>query len=129
MRPVEIDDEFVTCPHAAYARLREQGPVHRAVAPDGSRVWLVTRYDDVRAALADSRLSLDKAHATDGYRGLSLPPALDANLLNMDAPEHTGCAGPSPGRSPRTAPNCCGPASRRSPTNCSPPSRARSGRS
>ncbi|QUH00377.1 cytochrome P450 [Saccharopolyspora erythraea] len=89
MRPVEIDDEFVTCPHAAYARLRGQGPVHRAVAPDGSHVWLVTRYDDVRAALADPRLSLDKAHATGGYRGLPLPPALDANLLNMDAPEHT----------------------------------------
>jgi cytochrome P450 len=50
----------------------------------------VTRYEDVRAALADPRLSLDKAHATEGnYRGLSLPPALDANLLNMDPPDHT----------------------------------------
>ena len=89
MPPVQIDDEFVRCPHAAHARLREQGPVHRAVAPDGSAIWLVTRYDDVRAALADPRLSLDKANAAGGYRGLSLPPALDANLLNMDAPEHT----------------------------------------
>ncbi|MBV6697739.1 cytochrome P450 [Kitasatospora aureofaciens] len=58
--------------------------------PDGLPVWLVTRYADVRQALADPRLSLDKAHATPGnYLGFKLPPALDANLLNMDPPDHT----------------------------------------
>jgi cytochrome P450 len=86
---VRFDEEFLKDPVCAYARLRAEGPVHRAEAPDGSPVWLVTGYDDVRAGLADPRLSLDKAHSTTGYRGLSLPPALDANLLNMDAPEHT----------------------------------------
>jgi cytochrome P450 len=50
----------------------------------------VTRYDDVRQALADPRLSLDKHNAAPGgYRGMALPPALDANLLNMDPPDHT----------------------------------------
>ncbi len=86
---IEIDSAFVTAPRATYARLRSQGPVHRAIAPDGTSVWLVTRYADVRAALADPRLSLDKKNSTGGYRGFSLPPALDANLLNMDPPEHT----------------------------------------
>ncbi|MDA3626939.1 cytochrome P450 [Saccharopolyspora sp. WRP15-2] len=86
---IEIDSSFVTEPRATYARLREQGPVHRATAPDGTSIWLVTRYADVRAALADPRLSLDKKNSAGGYRGFSLPPALDANLLNMDAPEHT----------------------------------------
>ncbi|MFI7098980.1 cytochrome P450 [Streptomyces sp. NPDC050161] len=77
-------------PHTAYAALRESGPVHRITAPDGQPAWLVTRYDDVRSALADPRLSLDKRHATPGsYRGFALPPALDANLLNMDPPDHT----------------------------------------
>ncbi|GAA2933952.1 MULTISPECIES: cytochrome P450 [Streptomyces] len=77
-------------PHDVYRRLRESAPVHRAAGPDGSPAWLVTRYEDVRAALADPRLSLDKARAKEGsYRGLSLPPALDANLLNMDPPDHT----------------------------------------
>ncbi|MFC7483644.1 cytochrome P450 [Luedemannella flava] len=52
------------------------------------RRWVVTRYADVRAALADPRLSLDKANSTGGYRGLRLPPALDANLLNLDDPDH-----------------------------------------
>ncbi|MCI2420265.1 cytochrome P450 [Saccharopolyspora sp. K220] len=86
---IEIDSAFITAPRATYARLREQGPVHRATAPDGTSIWLVTRYADVRAALADPRLSLDKKHSNGGYRDFSLPPALDANLLNMDAPEHT----------------------------------------
>ncbi|TDD54323.1 cytochrome P450 family protein [Saccharopolyspora elongata] len=86
---IEIDSAFVTAARATYARLREEGPVHRATAPDGTSIWLVTRYADVRAALADARLSLDKKHSGGGYRGFSLPPALDANLLNMDAPEHT----------------------------------------
>ncbi|MER7987025.1 cytochrome P450 [Streptomyces noursei] len=77
-------------PYAAYAALREAGPVHRITGTDGQPAWLVTRYDDVRSALADPRLSLDKRHATPGnYRGFSLPPALDANLLNMDPPDHT----------------------------------------
>ncbi|MFG2092090.1 cytochrome P450 [Streptomyces sp. NPDC048612] len=77
-------------PYGAYAALRDAGPVHRITGTDGNPAWLVTRYDDVRRALADPRLSLDKRHAAPtGYRGFALPPALDANLLNMDPPDHT----------------------------------------
>ncbi|MFI9805328.1 cytochrome P450 [Streptomyces sp. NPDC052301] len=76
-------------PYDVYRRLRDTAPVHRITGPDGTPAWLVTRYEDVRAALADPRLSLDKRHGTPGtYKGLSLPPALDANLLNMDPPDH-----------------------------------------
>ncbi|HEY3501164.1 MAG TPA: cytochrome P450 [Actinocatenispora sp.] len=67
----------------------EAGDVRRARTPDGAEVWLVSRYAQVRAALADPVLSLDKRNARDGYRGFALPPALDANLLNMDPPDHT----------------------------------------
>ncbi|OKJ64636.1 cytochrome [Streptomyces sp. CB02009] len=81
---------LVSDPHTTYARLREAGPAHRITGPDGMPVWVVTRYADVRRLLADPRLSLDKAHRLPGnYRGFSLPPALDANLLNMDPPDHT----------------------------------------
>ncbi|MFG2825687.1 cytochrome P450 [Kitasatospora sp. NPDC048365] len=77
-------------PHAGFAALRESGPVHRVTGPDGLPVWLVTRYADVRQVLADPALALDKRHAAPGnYRGFALPPALDANLLNMDPPDHT----------------------------------------
>ncbi|MEU8545837.1 cytochrome P450 [Streptomyces roseoverticillatus] len=81
---------LVNDPYGTYARLREAGPVHRFTGPDGRPAWLVTRYEDVRRALADPRLSLDKRHAAPGnYAGFALPPALDRNLLNMDPPDHT----------------------------------------
>ncbi|MFD9330852.1 cytochrome P450 [Streptomyces sp. NPDC060065] len=77
-------------PYAVYDRLRDTAPVHRIAGTDGNPAWLVTRYDDVREALANPLLSLDKRHALPGsYQGLALPPALDANLLNMDPPDHT----------------------------------------
>src|SRR5436305_4775480 len=65
-----------------------QTGIRHTTLPDGTPAWLVGGYDNVRAALADPRLSLDKRNA-NGYRGFSLPPALDANLLNMDPPDHT----------------------------------------
>ncbi|MDQ1071465.1 cytochrome P450 family protein [Streptomyces canus] len=83
-------DGLLDRPYDVYRRLRDTAPVHRIAGPDGTPAWIVTRYDDVRAALADPRLSLDKRYATAGtYKGFSLPPALDANLLNMDPPDHT----------------------------------------
>ena len=82
--------ELIADPYGSYGRLRAAGPVHRVVGTDGRPAWLVTRYDDVRRALGDPRLSVDKSNALPGnYRGLALPPALDANLLNMDPPDHT----------------------------------------
>ncbi|MFC8666906.1 cytochrome P450 [Streptomyces sp. NPDC057199] len=85
-----LTDGLLTHPHAVYDRLRDSAPVHRITGPDGSPAWLVTRYGDVREALADPLLSLDKRHALPGgYKGFALPPALDANLLNMDPPDHT----------------------------------------
>jgi cytochrome P450 len=77
-------------PHGGYAGLRAVGPVHRTTTPDGARVWLVTGYPEVRAALADPRLSLDKRTASSsGDHGASMPPELDAHLLNLDPPDHT----------------------------------------
>ncbi|MBO0656258.1 cytochrome P450 [Streptomyces triculaminicus] len=93
MQPIDVT-ALIEDPHGTYARLREAGPVHRVTGPDGRPAWLVTRYDDVRRALADPRLSLDRRHALPGnYSGFSLPPALDANLLNMDPPDHTRVRG------------------------------------
>ncbi|MFH8695763.1 cytochrome P450 [Streptomyces chartreusis] len=83
-------DGLIDHPHDVYRRLRDTAPVHRIAGADGNPAWVVTRYQDVRDALADPRLSVDKRHAKEGnYQGLTLPPALDANLLNMEAPDHT----------------------------------------
>ncbi|ANP54409.1 cytochrome P450 [Streptomyces griseochromogenes] len=87
---MDLADGLLDHPYDVYRRLRDTAPVHRITGPDGTPAWLVTRYEDVKAALADPRLSLDKRHATPGtYKGFSLPPALDVNLLNMDPPDHT----------------------------------------
>lgn len=87
---MDLADGLLDHPYDVYRRLRDRAPVHRITGPDGTPAWLVTRYDDVREALADPRLALDKRHASAGtYKGFSLPPALDANLLNMDPPDHT----------------------------------------
>ncbi|MFD6109095.1 cytochrome P450 [Streptomyces yangpuensis] len=87
---MDLQAELLEHPYSVYDRLRDSAPVCRITGTDGTPAWLVTRYDDVRAALADRRLSLDKSHSKGGgYRGLALPPALDANLLNMDPPDHT----------------------------------------
>ncbi|GAA5109418.1 cytochrome P450 [Haloechinothrix salitolerans] len=84
-----FDSAFHADPYPTYARLRAEGGAHHVSLPDGSKAWLITRYDDVRAGLADDRLSLNRENARGGYQGYSLPPALDANLLNMDPPDHT----------------------------------------
>ncbi|MFE1884737.1 cytochrome P450 family protein [Streptomyces diastatochromogenes] len=86
---MDLADGLLDQPYDIYRRLRDTAPVHRITGPDGTSAWLVTRYEDVRAVLADPRLSLDKRRGTGTYKGLSLPPALDANLLNMDPPDHT----------------------------------------
>ncbi|MGK3103308.1 cytochrome P450 [Streptomyces sp. WAC05858] len=86
--PQPFDAEFLSNPYPRYAQLREESAVHRVALPDGSPIWLVLREEDVRAGLTDARLSVNKAHSGIGYKGFSLPPALDANLLNIDPEDH-----------------------------------------
>jgi cytochrome P450 len=85
-----FDRSLIESPTAAYARLRNSAAVHRTTTPDGEPLWVITRYREARALLADGRLSLDKANAkTSGTYQSSMPPELDAHLLNMDPPDHT----------------------------------------
>ncbi|MFD7336086.1 cytochrome P450 [Streptomyces violascens] len=86
--PQPFDSAHFADPYATYERLRKEAPVHRIRLPDGTDVWLVLSESDVRAGLTDPRLSVNKAHAGNGYKGFSLPPALDANLLNIDPDDH-----------------------------------------
>ncbi|SDT70211.1 cytochrome P450 family protein [Actinoplanes derwentensis] len=69
--------------------LAAQGPVHRVTLPSGSPAWLVTGYDEARAALTDSRLM---RYAYGGTYAKELPElnrALDQHMLLEDPPEHT----------------------------------------
>ncbi|MGW1603834.1 cytochrome P450 family protein [Streptomyces eurythermus] len=59
--------------------------------PHGNETYLITRYEDARAALSDPRLSKDMYGAMDAYRRIfgDSSIALDDNMLNSDAPKHT----------------------------------------
>ncbi|GAB4590215.1 cytochrome P450 family protein [Nocardia sp. IFM 10818] len=74
---------------ALHEDLRTRGAgVHQAELPDGSPVWVVTGYEAVTRLLADPGMSASKAVSSTGFRGQNLPPALDANLLNIDGEQH-----------------------------------------
>lgn len=72
-----------------YDQLRKTGDVHQVLLPDASLAWLVTNPEVAARALADPRLALNRRNSRGGWSGFALPPALDANLLNLDAPDHT----------------------------------------
>ncbi|MGH9532272.1 MAG: cytochrome P450 family protein [Terriglobales bacterium] len=91
--PPEIDltdPQFIIDPYPIYARLREQAPVGRVRAGFFGRAWLITRYDDVAAALRDERFTKD-------FRKVGRPEAqllrmfgpLNRHMLNVDQPDHT----------------------------------------
>nr|AAT45303.1 cytochrome P450 monooxygenase CYP105S1 [Streptomyces tubercidicus] len=70
-----------TCPFSppeGYRTLREEDPITQVTFPDGAKGWLVSRYSDVRAVLADPRF---------GANGQQ--PPLPGMFLTMDPPEHT----------------------------------------
>lgn len=82
-------------PYPAYARLRSSGAPHLVRLRSGLYGWLVTRYDDARAALADPRLSKDPRNAPADWqeagrgRPLEDRSGLGTHLLTTDPPEHT----------------------------------------
>ena len=51
------EDSYYQDPAGFFARLRESRPVAPVWMPDYGRVWIITRYADVRAALTDPRLA------------------------------------------------------------------------
>lgn len=88
-------EDFWADPYPAYAQLREEAPVYRATTgPKGLEVWLVTRYEDARAALADPRLSKHPRNAPEWMRDFGIVTAdgegpLGVNMLSSDEPDHT----------------------------------------
>jgi cytochrome P450 len=76
-------------PPELYGRLRAEQPVTRVTTVEGQPLWLVTRYDDVRAVLTDPRVSADVRHP--GFPRIGFRPPGDAErpFLRMDPPEHT----------------------------------------
>jgi len=92
----QLPTNFLHDPYALYARLREEGPAREVIMPTGVKVWLVTRYDDVRAILADPRISKDgrrinqlfARHSGADEEPSAFDDELSAHMLNSDPPRH-----------------------------------------
>ncbi|WP_406636319.1 cytochrome P450 [Amycolatopsis sp. WGS_07] len=77
-------------PPAGYATLREAAPVSRIRCPAGFDTWLVTRYDDVRAVLADPAFS--SRGASSAHVKPDLDPYADVDpgsIIQLDGAEHS----------------------------------------
>ena len=89
--------EFFQTVHQAQVELRAQGPVREIMTPNGVRAWLITRYEEAKAMLADPTLRknhalLDQMMRTNLVEGGHVRPFADElvqHMLNTDAPDHT----------------------------------------
>lgn len=77
-------------PPPASAALRRTQPVSKVRLWNGEQAWLLTRYEDVRTAFADERLSADATRP--GYPHVTPASAVGRamlpNFMVMDDPEH-----------------------------------------
>ncbi|MER5501732.1 cytochrome P450 [Streptomyces sp. NPDC002466] len=87
--PTDMPDEqslvygeaMLADPHAVFARMREESPLHQDVIQGGGKVYVPTRYEDVRALLAEPRLL--RSFAVED------PDAFQGHIGNSDPPRHT----------------------------------------
>jgi len=93
--PNIVSAEFKADPFPFLARLRAYEPVYRTTLPDGTAVWLVTRYEDVLALFRDQRFTKHRRSALTPQQARKLswtPPMfrpLERNMLDLDPPDHT----------------------------------------
>jgi len=77
-------------PPPRYEDLRDEHPVSQVTMWDGSKAWFITRQDDVRAALADERISAD--NRSPGFPlvspGSEVLTESNPTFARMDGPEH-----------------------------------------
>lgn len=93
--PVYLRRQGEFHPDPGLIRLREGGGVARVTMPFGAQAWLITRLDDARAVLADSRrvssvIPADRLPGVEDRADIEeLQASQVGNLLAVDPPEHT----------------------------------------
>jgi len=74
-------------PHSA--RLLAECPVARVPVAGGGHAWIVSRHEDVRAALEDPRLSRAACYLPGAVRFSGFFQAPPGMIISVDPPEHT----------------------------------------
>lgn len=93
--PLELGEEFIQDPHALYEALRTDGAVGYVLLPSGLRAWVVPRYAEARALLADPRLHKGRDGILAAFIRQYGPPTgdedfpLTGHMLESDPPDHT----------------------------------------
>lgn len=98
-----VPADFMQNPYEILETFRDQGPVHEVVFAHGAKVWLVTRYEEIRALVSDPRVSKDGRRMNelfarhsggpveegDDSAGVGFDDDLATHMLNSDPPRHT----------------------------------------
>ena len=84
-----MDAEFIADPYPMYHRLRTEDPVHHSALG----FWVLTRYEDVVAALRDPRLAKEAIASFVAARFGAPVPAMGLSMLDRDPPDHTRLRG------------------------------------
>jgi cytochrome P450 len=87
-----LGPDYFQDPLSYFTRLRERCPVAPVTLPgDASILWTITRYADVRAALADPRLHKDwmRKMTEPGWTPDPATGFLNTHMLAADPPDHT----------------------------------------
>ena len=90
LRALDLQNpDFISNPYPYLAQLQDRDPVHRSI----NGAWVLTRYDDVHAALADRRLgNAPSPYAVVNERNRTRFTCADVanNIIPfLDRPEHT----------------------------------------
>jgi cytochrome P450 len=80
-----LDRKFIQDPYTLYRRLRAEAPAAPVMMWGRTPVWLITRYDEAKALLHDSRLGKDLEILPTGVT----VKAPFATMLETDPPDHT----------------------------------------
>jgi cytochrome P450 len=96
--PAELfTPEFFQDPQSFQAALRADAPARPVVTPNGFRVWIVSRYEEGRAVLADPTVHKNGAgmrevtakNKVNDTEAREFAADLSQHMLAMDPPDHT----------------------------------------
>ncbi|WP_434448520.1 cytochrome P450 [Lentzea sp. E54] len=95
MLPLELDEEFPFTgssyrgPDPKYDRLRAECPVAKVRTNSGTPTWVITKYEDVRAGLADPRLSRALTCAEGAPQVGGAMTTTPEMIISLDGSEHS----------------------------------------